>query len=90
MTPALSKDLLHCITIRHPPSSEQKTDRKAIFKIGSNEYSLDSSFIVSADSSFNISLIVRVNVTRLCPQTTAFEERGELKHNPIEVPQFTS
>ena len=28
---------------------------------------------------FNVSLIVRDPVTRQCPQTTTFEERGELK-----------
>ena len=85
MTPALCKALLYCI--RHPPSSEQKLVGATDFKIGSSKYSFDSSFIVSTDSSFNISLIVRVKVTSQCPQTTTFEVRGELKYNPTDVPQ---
>ena len=36
-------------------------------KVGSNE------------SHFNVSLIVRDKVTRLCPETTIFEEKGEPK-----------
>ena len=31
----------------------------------------------SDESHFNVSLIVRDKVTGQCPQTTAFEERGE-------------
>ena len=31
----------------------------------------------SDESHFNVSLIVRVEVTRQCPQTTTFEEKGE-------------
>ena len=33
----------------------------------------------SDESHFNVSLIVRDKVTRQCPQTTTFEEKGELK-----------
>ena len=33
----------------------------------------------SNDSHFKVSLIVRDKVTRQCPQTTTFEEKGELK-----------
>ena len=33
----------------------------------------------SDESHLNISLIVRDKVTRQCPQTTTFEEKGELK-----------
>ena len=33
----------------------------------------------SEDSHFNVSLIVRGKVTRQCPQTTTFEEKGEPK-----------
>ena len=33
------------------------------------------------ESDFNISLIVRDNVTRQYPQTTTFEEKGEPKQN---------
>ena len=33
----------------------------------------------SNESYFNVSLIVRDKVTRECPQTTTFEEKGEPK-----------
>ena len=33
----------------------------------------------SDESHFNVSLTVRDKVTRLCPQTTTFEEKGEPK-----------
>ena len=33
----------------------------------------------SDESHFNVSLIVRDKVTRQCPQTTTFEEKGEPK-----------
>ena len=35
----------------------------------------------SDESRFNVSLIVRDNVTRQYPQTTTFEEKGEPKQN---------
>ena len=44
----------------------------------------------SDESHFNISLIVRYKVTRQCPQTTTFEEKGEPKHIGTEVPLLTS
>ena len=47
-------------------------------KVGSNE------------SHFNVSLIVRDKVTRQCPQTTTFEEKGEPKRMRTEVPLLTS
>ena len=34
--------------------------------------------------------IVRVRVTRQCPQTTTFEEKGEPKQIRTEVPLLTS
>ena len=38
----------------------------------------DSCIKVGSDEShFNVSLIVRDKVTRPCPQTTTFEEKGE-------------
>ena len=40
----------------------------------------------SNESHFNVSLIVRDKVTRQCPQTTTFEEKGEPKQNRTEVP----
>ena len=42
------------------------------------------------ESHFKVSLIVRDKVTRLCPETTIFEEKGEPKRIRTEVPLFTS
>ena len=39
----------------------------------------------SDESHFNVSLIVRDMVTRQCPQTTTFEEKGEPKR-PLRLP----
>ena len=39
----------------------------------------------SDESRFNFSLIVRDKVTRQCPQTTTFEEKGEPKRYRTEV-----
>ena len=47
-------------------------------KVGSNE------------SHFHVSLIVRDKVTRQCPQTTIFEEKGEPKRYRTEVLPLTS
>ena len=44
----------------------------------------------SAESHFNVSLIVRDKVTRQCPQTTTFEEKGEPKQIRTEVILLTS
>ena len=44
----------------------------------------------SDESHFNVSLIVRDKVTRRCPQTTNFEEKGEPKQIRTKVPQLTS
>ena len=49
------------------------TTRMTCIKIGSDE------------SHFNVSLIVRDKVTRPCPQTTTFEEKGEPKRYQTEV-----
>ena len=43
----------------------------------------------SDESRFNVSLIVRNKVTIQCPQTTTFEEKGELKWIQAEVPLLT-
>ena len=51
----------------------------------------DSCIKVGSDEShFNVSLIVRDKVTRQCPQTTTFEEKGEPKRIGTEVPLLTS
>ena len=44
----------------------------------------------SDESHFNVSLIVRDNVTRQCPQTATFGEKGEPKQIRTEVPLLTS
>ena len=44
----------------------------------------------SDESHFNVSLIVRVKVTRQCPQTTTFKQKGEPKRSRTEVPLLTS
>ena len=44
----------------------------------------------SDESHFNASLIVREKVTRLCPQTTTVEEKGEPKRYSTEVLPLTS
>ena len=44
----------------------------------------------SDESHFNVSFIVRDKVPRPCPQTTAFEEKGEPKRYRTEVLPLTS
>ena len=47
----------------------------------------DSYIKMSSDEShFNVSLIVRDKVTRQCPQTTIFEEKGESRHRVFLYP----
>ena len=51
----------------------------------------DSCVKVGSDENhFNVSLIVRDKVTRQCPQTTTFEEKGEPKQIRTEVLLLTS
>ena len=54
------------------------TTRMTCIKMGGNE------------SHFNVSLVVRDKVTRQCPQTTNFEEKGEPKRYRTEVLPLTS
>ena len=42
------------------------------------------------ESHFNVSVIVREKVTRLCPQTTTFEQKGEPKRYQMKVLLLTS
>ena len=42
------------------------------------------------EGRFNVSLIVRDKVTRQCPQTTTFEQKGEPERIRTEVPLLTS
>ena len=46
--------------------------------------------IGSDESHFNVSLIARDKVTRQCPQTTTFEEKGEPKRIRTEAPRLAS
>ena len=51
----------------------------------------DSCFKMGSDEShINVSLIVRDIVTRQCPQTTTFEEKGQPKRVRTEVLPLTS
>ena len=51
----------------------------------------DSCIQTGSDKShFNVSLIVRDKVTRQCPQTTPFEEKGEPKQIRTDVLLRTS
>ena len=43
----------------------------------------------SDESHFNVAITVRDKVTRQCPQTTTFEEKGEPKRIRTEVPPLT-
>ena len=54
------------------------TTRMTCIKMGNDE------------NHFNVSLIVRDKVTRQCPQTTTFEEKGEPKRYRTEVLPLTS
>ena len=54
-------------------------------------YQNDSCIKIGSDESlFNVSLIVRDKVTRQCPQSTTFEEKGEQKRIRAEIPMLTS
>ena len=44
----------------------------------------------SDESHFNVSVIVSYEVTRQCPQTTTFEEKGEPNRIRTAVPLLTS
>ena len=55
------------------------TTRMTCIKMGSDE-----------SHSVNVSFIVRDKVTRQCPQTTTFGEKGELKQYQTEVFLLTS
>ena len=65
--------------------------RKIIYLLLHCYHQNDSSIKMGSDEShFNDSLIVRDKVTRLCPKTTIFEEKGEPKWIQTEVPLLTS
>ena len=66
-------------------------ERKIIYLSLHCHYENDFCIKVGSDEShFNVSLIVRVKVTRQCLQTTNFEVKGEPKQIRTEVPLLTS
>ena len=76
-----------------------KNERKGVWRWGRgrlytcchSHHQNDSCIKMGSDEShFNVSLIVRDKVTRQYPQTTTFEEKGELKWIRTEVPLLTS
>ena len=65
--------------------------RESIYQSLHCHHQNDSCIKMDIDGShFNVSLIVRDKVTRQCPQTTTFEEKGEPKRIRTEVPLLTS
>ena len=66
-------------------------ERKVIYLLLHCHHQNDSCIKVGSDEKhFNISLIVRDEVTRRCPQTTICEEKGEPKRIQTKVPLLTS
>ena len=65
--------------------------REIIYLLLHCHHQNDSCIKMSSDEShFNVSLIVRDKVTKQCPQTTTFEQKGEPKRIRTEVPLLTS
>ena len=65
--------------------------RKIIYISLHCQHQNDSCIKMGSDENhFNVSLIVRDKVSRQCPQTTSFEERGELKRIRAEALLLTS
>ena len=55
-------------------------DYRIIYLLQHCHHQNDSCFKIGSDENhFNVSLFVRDKVTKLCPQTTTFEEEGESK-----------
>ena len=66
-------------------------EREIIYQSLHCHHQNDSCIKVGSDESrFNVSLIVRDKVTRQCPQTTTFEEKGEPNLYRTEVRLLTS
>ena len=65
--------------------------RKTIYLSLHCHHQNDSCIKMGSDESrFNVSLIARDRVTGQCPQTTAFEEKGEPRRIQTEVLLLTS
>ena len=67
-------------------------EREIIYLSPRCHHQNDSCIKMGGDEShFNVSLTVRDKVTRQCPQTTTFEEKGEPKRRiRTKVPLLTS
>jgi len=66
-------------------------ERKIIYLSLHCHHQNDSCIKMCSDEShFNVSLTARDKVTRQCPQTIIFEEKGELKQIRTENPLLTS
>ena len=66
-------------------------ERESIYLSLDCHHQNDSCINMGSDESlFNVSLIVRDNVTRQCPHTTTFEEKRDPKQIRTEVPLLTS
>ena len=62
-------------------------ERDIIYLSPHRHHQHDSCIKMGSDEShFNVSLTVRNKVTRQCPQTIIFEEKGEPKRIRTEVP----
>ena len=66
-------------------------EREIIYLLLRCHHQNDSCIKMGSDESHvNVSFIVRDKVTRQCPQTTNFEEKGEPKRTGTEVSLRTS
>ena len=69
----------------------RKEKREIIYLSLHCHHQNDSCIKIGSDEShFNVSLTAIDKVTRQCPQTTTFEEKGETKRIRTEVPLLTS
>ena len=69
----------------------EKGGREIIYLSLHCQHQNESCIKMGTDKShFNVSSIVRDKVTRQCPQTKYFEEKGESKRIRTEVPLLTS
>ena len=66
-------------------------ERETIIPTATLSHLNDSCIKMGSDENhFNVSLIVRDKVTRQCPETIVFEEKGEPKRIRTEIPLLTS
>ena len=65
-------------------------EREIIYLLLHCHHQNDSCIKMGKDESHFVSLIVRDKVTRQCPQTRTFEDKGEPKRIRTEVPLLTT